>query len=197
MKHISLFEEWVSRPKTGIILEHYTGLEYPGPDEWDSTVRASRDYLRSKGVDPTTIDYWLRPESPTEHQENIHIPFVYNEAILGKEKFNFDFVPDFDPKSVKLSSQTKQEREKKFQRSLQTGTPYFKGIAINGSTPQERLRDITDSTKKFIEGKDSPAVTLIDLGGDLIVADGAHRIWLAQRLGLPLKAYVVTPESKR
>jgi hypothetical protein len=179
-----------------IIQEHYLGLEYPSGEDWDKTTAVAKDYLKNKGVDDRTINYWTRPETEEDHQENIHIPFVYNDAILNKVNFNFKFIPDFNASEVKLDSNVERERENKFKKTLETGTEFFKGIPVKGDTQKERKKYILDTTKEFLEGNESLPVTIIDKDGEQIVADGAHRIWIAKKLGIPLKAYIVIPTPK-
>lgn len=175
--------------------EHYTGLEYPSGEEWNKTVAMAKDYLTKKGVDSKTIAYWTRPETKEDHQENIHIPFIYNDAILNKINFDFEFVPNFDASKIKLDPNVEKEREEKFENTLKTGAEFFKGVPVKGNTPEERKNYLLINTKKYLEGNQSQPVTIINKNGG-VIADGAHRIWIAKKLGIPLKAYIVTPTSK-
>ena len=67
---------------------------------------------------------------------------------------------------------------------------------VKGNTPEERKNYLVNSTKKYLESSESLPVTIINKDGEQIIADGAHRIWIAKKLGVPLKAYIVTPTSK-
>lgn len=175
------------------IREHYAGLKYPSGEDWKKTVAASKEYLTRKGVDPKTVAYWTRPETEQDHQENIHIPFVYNDAILGEVDFDFKYVKNLDPSSIKLDPNIAKEREAKFKKTLSTGEPFFKGIEVKGKNPEERLANIKKETSEYLKSGNSQPVTIVKVNGQNIIADGAHRVWIAQKLSLPLKAYVVTP----
>jgi len=171
----------------------FPGIKFPKDSEsFKKAMELASQYFKSKGVDSNTVSYWRRPESDTEHQENPDLSFVYTELLDKSNNFNFQFVPNFDSSKIVLGSETKTERERKYNESLNTGKEFFKGVPVKGNTPEERQKYILNSTAKFLKSSNAHPIGLYKMGNQYLVWDGAHRAWIAQKLGLPLKAYVVT-----
>lgn len=162
---------------------------------WRKSNELAKAYFKEKGVDENTIKYWRRPESPEEHQENPDLNFVYTEKIAGTNKFNFKLESSFDSSKIKLSPETEKERERKWSETLKSGKEFFKGVAVKGNTPEEREKYIKETTLNYLKSDKSQPIGLYLHNNEYLVWDGAHRAWVAKKLNIPLKAYVVSGEK--
>ena len=214
LKYVQLFEDF--------LIEHHLGLEKlpsieiepnrfqyteEGKEAWKKYQEGQVDYLKSKGLSQDVINYWTRPDTDEEHQENIQLPWFYNEVITGKFTFNFEEgffnVKEFYPY---ISRKTREERERKWSDSIENGTEFFKGQKVLGNTPKEREEYMRTSTINYFnkmskeKNKSKPICVEEPFNdkGNWIIIDGGHRLWSLERFfpdGLELHAVKVTEQK--
>ena len=203
LKYVKLFENFLN--------EHHLSLDQTSDLSkedyallWNKYENEQVDYLKSKKLSQDVINYWTRPDTEEEHQENIQLPWFYNEVIT--EKFNFSFEEGFfDVRDFykSISQKTREEREKKWKASIQNGVDFFKGQKVEGETPEERANFLESSTKEYFtkmsEGKNTSKPICVEEPfndkGSWIIIDGGHRLWSLEKFfpqGLELHMVKVT-----
>jgi len=206
LKYVKLFENFLN--------EHHLGLEQTSSlskqeyvSMWSEYQRGQVGYLKSKGLSQEVIKYWTRPDTKEEHQENIQLPWFYNEIITKKIKFKFE-EGFFNVKQFykSISEKTREEREKKWKDSIENGTEFFKGQKVLGNTPEEREEFLENSSKNYFnkmskeKNKSKPICVEepFDMKGKWIIVDGGHRLWTLEKLfpeGIILHMVKVTEEK--
>jgi len=186
MKHIKLFEDY------NRLFEHHLGLKNfnTSPEYtkiWKECKSIEKDYLTKKGLSKEVVDYLTRIDNNSEHQENIQIPWIYNEKILNEFEFTFkEGISNTKEIYPFLSKKTITERESKWAKSIQTGVEYFKGRKVEGNTPEERKVFLEETTKKWLKIPDKSKPVCIEKpwnnNKSWIVIDGGHRLWCAMNL---------------
>lgn len=117
--------------------------------------------------------------------------------ISRTNKFNFELVPKFDSSMITLSLATIEERERKWNKTIESGEEFFKGVSVIGDTPEARTKYIKEKPLDYLKGDKSHPIGLYLHNDEYLIWDGAHRAYVAKKLKIPLKAYVVSVEEEQ